>query len=127
MMRQPWTDGLLAGFDLETTGTDPTEARIVTASVVLAGRHLGVVERSWLVDPGVEIPAEATAIHGITTEQARREGLPAMEAVPAIAGLAAELWRTGIPVVIYNAAYDLTVLDRELRRQGLPGLEVGGR
>ncbi len=126
-MRQPWTDGVLAGLDLETTSADPTEARIVTASVVLAGHHLGLVKRSWLVDPGVEIPAEATAIHGITTEQARREGRPDREAVPAIAGLVAELWRTGIPVVIYNATYDLTVLDRELRRQGLPGLGEGGR
>ena len=46
----------LVGFDLETTSADPRTARIVTAAVVPArGQAL-----TWLADPGVPIPAEAT-------------------------------------------------------------------
>jgi DNA polymerase-3 subunit epsilon len=61
-----WHRELLIGFDLETTGTDPREARIVTGTVieVKAGEPLG--RREWLADPGVEIPADAVAVHGIS-------------------------------------------------------------
>jgi DNA polymerase-3 subunit epsilon len=34
-------------------------------------------------------------------------------------------WDLGVPVVAFNAAYDLTVLDRELRRGGHGGLSEG--
>lgn len=111
-----WHEGLLAGFDLETTGPDPETARIVTATVLQRGR----TESSllWLVNPGVDIPAEATAVHGVSTEDAQH----GRNAAEAIAEIADELWRifsAGIPLVIYNAPYDLTVMDRETRRHGL--------
>lgn len=65
-----WYRELLVGFDLETTGTDPREARIVTAAVIEVrdGQVLG--HREWLADPGVEIPADAVAVHGISNERA---------------------------------------------------------
>lgn len=113
---QPWTSGLLGAFDLETTSADPFEARIVTAAVLLVGPRFGAVARQWLVDPGVEIPAEATAIHGITTEQARAEGRPTDEAVFEIANLLRELWASGLPIVAMNAAFDLSVLNCEIAR-----------
>src|SRR5699024_4019489 len=62
---KPWHTGSMVGFDLETTGKNPHEARIVTASIVLLdpqGRTRAHAE--WLLDPGVEIPAEAAAVHG---------------------------------------------------------------
>src|SRR5690606_26374276 len=62
-----WIDRLVV-FDLETTGVDPTEARIVTAYVgVLDATGTVVEERSWIVDPGVEIPEGSIAVHGVTT------------------------------------------------------------
>jgi hypothetical protein len=72
-----WHRELLIGFDLETTGTDPYEARIVTGAVIEVkdGEPLG--SRDWLADPGVEIPADAVAVHGISTERAVAEGRPA--------------------------------------------------
>lgn len=113
-----WHEGALAGFDLETTGADPATARIVTAAVVIRG---GGRENSWdcLVDPGIEIPAEATAVHGITTEKARAHGIEPKRAAGEIATRLAAAMLDGIPVVIYNAPYDLTLLDRETQRHGL--------
>jgi DNA polymerase III subunit epsilon len=114
-----WADGTFVAFDLETTGTDPEQARIVTATIsriqVLPGR---VDSRMWLADPGVDIPAEATAVHGITTEQARESGRPAGDVVGEVATEVATAWQAEHPLVIYKAPYDLTVLDRELRRHG---------
>lgn len=117
-MTAAWWDGPLVGFDLETTGPDPDTALIVTACLVFDQPGSDPVSTSWLVDPGVDIPEGATAVHGITTEHARDHGTPAAEAVDAI--LAALVSINGAePLVAFNAAFDFTVLDREARRHGL--------
>jgi len=68
-----WHTDPMVAFDLETTGVDPETARIVTATIVrIHGAE--VTSREWLVNPGVDIPAGATAIHGVTTEHARASG-----------------------------------------------------
>ncbi|MFJ8629425.1 3'-5' exonuclease [Streptomyces sp. NPDC093568] len=123
-----WHRELLIGFDLETTGTDPREARIVTGAVieVRAGQPIG--HKEWLADPGVEIPADAVAVHGISNERAAAEGRPADQVAGAIADALVGYWKTGVPVVAYNAAFDLSLLSAELRRHGLPSLRdrLGG-
>ncbi|MFH8220477.1 3'-5' exonuclease [Streptomyces sp. NPDC018057] len=123
-----WHQELLIGFDLETTGTDPHEARIVTAAVieVRGGEPLG--HRQWLADPGVPIPEDAVAVHGISNERAAAEGAPADRVADAVAEALTGYWKTGVPVVAYNAAFDLTLLAAELRRHGLPSLSdrLGG-
>ncbi|MFE9421708.1 exonuclease domain-containing protein [Kitasatospora sp. NPDC006697] len=113
----PWWQGPLVGFDLETTGTDPAQSRIVTAALVEAAGGEPVRTRCWLLDPGVPIPEQARAIHGISDEQARR-GRPAAEAVEEIAVALCELLGRGTPVVAFNAPFDLSLLDAELRRHG---------
>ena len=123
-----WHEGRLAAFDVETTGVHPASDRIVTAAVSLVGGGLETVSRDWLVDPGVEIPAGATAVHGITTEMARAEGRPSAEAVEEITTLLAEQVLAGVPIIAFNARFDLTMLDREARRHGVVPLidRVGG-
>jgi DNA polymerase-3 subunit epsilon len=78
--------------------------------------------RQWLADPGVEIPADAIAVHGITNERAVAEGSPPDRVADALADVLTGHWRAGVPVVAYNAAFDLTLLTAELRRYGLPSL-----
>ncbi|GAA2246270.1 3'-5' exonuclease [Streptomyces amakusaensis] len=117
-----WHGEPLVGFDLETTGTDPQEARIVTAAVVRVRAGEPVDSRVWLADPGIRIPEQASAIHGISNERAAAEGRPAREVADEIARELTGHWREGVPVVAYNAAFDLTLLTAELRRHGLPSL-----
>lgn len=110
-----WHQELLIGFDLETTGTDPHEARIVTGAVieVRAGQELG--RREWLADPGVEIPADAVAVHGISNERAAAEGGPADQVADALADVLTGYWKTGVPVVAYNATfYPLTSITSQM-------------
>ncbi|MGW4565916.1 exonuclease domain-containing protein [Streptomyces sp. NPDC004561] len=123
-----WHRELLIGFDLETTGTDPREARIVTGAVIEVRAGEPMARREWLADPGVEIPADAVAVHGISNERAAAEGRPADQVADAIAEVLVSHWRVGVPVVAYNAAFDLTLLSAELRRYGLPSLSdrLGG-
>ena len=120
-----WAQDTLVGFDLETTGIDPLADRIVTAAVVHIGPSGEVLpaSRSWLVDPGVAIPSEATAVHGIDTARARQAGIPAPGAVGQILAALEQVWTAGLPVVVFNAPYDLTLLNAELVRHGFAALE----
>lgn len=107
-------------FDLETTGIDVAGDRIVTAHVGVLD-HTGAVVRSraWIADPGIEIPAGATAVHGITTARARAEGAPAAAVVGEVIGELVALFDAGIPVVAYNAPFDFSMLKHEAVRHGL--------
>jgi DNA polymerase-3 subunit epsilon len=75
-----------------------------------------------MADPGIDIPEAAAAVHGITTERARKEGRPAGEVVEEVVTALTAVVLSGIPVVAMNAAYDLTMLDREARRHGVQPL-----
>lgn len=110
-------------FDLETTGIDVTSDRIVTAHVgVLDAEGHQIVARTWLADPGVDIPEGATAVHGVTTARARAEGRPAREVVAQVLIALRSLLDQGIPVVAYNASYDFSLLAHEAVRHGLAPL-----
>ncbi len=118
-----WHGGSLVGFDLETTGVDTTTDRVVTAAVVHVdpcGRVLRA--REWLVDPVVRIPTAACAVHGVSTARVRAHGQPSSTAIAEILHELESAWRSGLPVVIFNAPYDLTLLDAEAVRSGLPRL-----
>ncbi|MEV6956298.1 3'-5' exonuclease [Streptomyces sp. NPDC051183] len=117
-----WHGGVLIGFDLETTGTEPGESRIVTAALVEVRGGEVRERRGWLADPGIPIPEQASVIHGISTERAVAEGRPAREVAEEVAAALVEHWRGGAVVVAYNAAFDLTLLAAELARYGLPSL-----
>ena len=115
-----WHTGPLLAFDLETTAPDPDYARIVTATLV--GLQGAEPNYDALVDPGVPIPAGAAAIHGITTEAARAAGEAPEGVVFALVGFIARALGQGTPLVGFNIAYDLTVLDRECIRHGIARL-----
>lgn len=116
-----WHRGMLCAFDTETTSADPETCRLVTASVAYVD-GAGVLSpemQDWLVNPGVDIPDEATAVHGITTGHAREHGAEPRGAVEEITGELLRAARPLVPVVGFNLAFDFTVLDRETRRLGL--------
>lgn len=115
---------LLGVFDLETTGLDVTQARVVTAYIGVLDTDGNVVsERSWVADPGIAIPDVAAAVHGYTTERAQAEGRPAAEVVPEIVDALRELLTAGTPVVAYNASYDFSLLHHDAIRNGVAPLD----
>lgn len=123
-----WHTHPMVAFDLETTSAEPDTARIVSAAVLSITPHTGrngICNRTWLIDPGCDIPAEATAVHGITTDHARTHGANPQVAVYEIEQALQSAWVENTPVVIFNAPFDLTVLDRELRRHN-NGIGIDG-
>jgi DNA polymerase-3 subunit epsilon len=60
-------------FDLETTGTNVATDRIVEMAILKVHPNGNTESKSWLINPEMPIPAEVTAIHGITDEQVANE------------------------------------------------------
>lgn len=119
MEPNPWHRGKLTAVDFETTGTDTGEDRIVTASFIELDATTGTYKtHEWLINPGVEIPAEATRVHGVTTEHAREHGRDPREAIAEINGKLNEAYENGHPVIGFNVSYDLSILHNESIRYG---------
>jgi len=118
----------LVCFDTETTGVDVEKDRVVTAFVGVMDRELNWVEHgSWLINPGVPIPEEASNVHGITTEHAVQNGAEPDTEIQAMARyIERVVVQYNAPLVIYNSPFDLTLLDRELKRNNLPTLDLVG-
>jgi len=58
-------------LDLETTGTDTANDRIVEISLVKLYPDKREEINTFRINPGIPIPAEASAIHGITDEDVK--------------------------------------------------------
>lgn len=104
-----WTDQPLAAFDLETSGVDIFSDRIVTACVVrIDGGE--VQPRNWIADPGIPIPAEATAVHGISTEYAQKHGRPHSDVVSEVVAELYACWNEGRGIAVFNGCFDFSML-----------------
>jgi CBS domain-containing protein len=103
-------------LDTETTGLDARIARLVQVAAlpVVAGRMRSDDRFERLVNPGIPIPKETVAIHGITDAK-----VADASAFNNIAGLL-EAYIGRAVVVGYAVAYDLAVLEREYTLAGRP-------
>lgn len=117
-----WAAGPMLGYDLETTGVDVENDRIVTGSTVLVGPGEPPCSTTWLANPGVVIPDEAAAVHGITTDHAIEHGRKPAAVVAELVATLGRAFRAGVPVVGMNTPFDFTILDRECRRHLHAGL-----
>lgn len=125
MVPVTWWNGRALGLDFESDGPVPTEARVITGALVHLVPGVAPQEMETMLQPERDIPQEAIDIHGITTERARDEGVLREVGIASIAATIAELAGPEVPVVGHNVGgYDLTLLDRELRRLGLGRLEI---
>ena len=106
----------LVFFDLETTGVDVEKDRIVQIAVLRLepGPDPSIplrFEDVWLVNPGMPIPAVATAIHGIEDDTVT--DMPHFCDVAE--GIKAVFWRAD--VCGHNALrFDVPLLENEMKR-----------
>jgi DNA polymerase-3 subunit epsilon len=101
----------LAVFDLETTGTNPAEDRIVELALVKLQPDGSRSTRSWLVNPGRPIPQGAFAVHGIGDADVADK--------PSFEALAPELYAAfeGCDLSGFSAErFDVPLLAAEFRR-----------
>ncbi len=103
-------------FDLETTGTKPQEDMVVEIGAVLFDGGMAIKGYGTLIDPGRPIPADASAVNGITDEMVR--GKPRISDVLGdFADFCGDL-----PLVAHNAPFDYKFLleDVKLHQSAAP-------
>jgi len=103
-----------AVFDCETTGTDPAVDEIVSLAVVrLDADGAETARYTRLVRPSRPIPAEATAVHGITDED--------VAGAPRFAAIGEELLALldGAVFVAHNVSFDLPTVQHAFARAGI--------
>lgn len=107
----------LVAIDTETTGLDARRDRLVSFAAIPIEPGLRVAEDGTLdllIDPGIDVPARAVAVHGL--DRARLHGAPRFAG--AHQRIAASL--AGAVVVGHFVGFDLALIGREAARAGLP-------
>lgn len=101
-------------FDLETTGTDSLHDRIVEISMIKVMPDGTDIQRTVRVNPGMPIPAEATAVHHITDADVADKPLFSQLAE----GLAQSF--RGCDLAGFNSnRFDIPLLAEEFARAGI--------
>jgi len=111
----------LAFFDLETTGINLTRDRIIQISILKALPGGEKTQRTWLLNPGIPIPQESSAVHGLTDRDVAFE--------PTFSELAEELamYLDDCDLAGFNILrFDVPLLIEEFYRNGKP-FEMAGR
>ena len=107
-------------LDTETTGLDPMSGhRIVEIGCVELINHVATENTYWqYINPESDIPVEARAIHGLTTEFLSDKPL-----FSNIAGAFLEFIGDA-SLIIHNAKFDIGFINAELTRANLLPLEI---
>lgn len=106
------------GLDIETTGLDPVDDRIIELCLIKVdtdtGAELG--EKTWLFNPGRPIDPAAQAVHGITFERVAMEPMLDKTLAEEIA-----LWLSECAFWIGHngAGFDVPFIRNELFRHGV--------
>lgn len=115
-----WAMRGLFVLDTETTGVDVETALV--ASISAGPLNPDGTEDIRTAYIPVDMPEEAGAVNGLTTAFLAERGQPAAEVLDRFLTATANAARAGRALVVANAPYDLTVLDRECRRHDVPTL-----
>jgi ATP-dependent DNA helicase DinG len=108
-------------IDVETTGLDFSSDRVIEIGAVkFTGGRPGA-EFSSLVNPGVPLPPVITELTGIADAD--------VAAAPVFADIAPKLlaFIANLPLCGHQITFDLTFLNKELERAGIPGTQPIGR
>jgi DNA polymerase-3 subunit epsilon len=106
-------------LDTETTGLDPKTQRLVEIACVELVNHLPTGRNFHkLIDPEMEVPAEAVAVHGLSNDK--------LKGAPVFAEIVGEFLEFigDSKLVIHNAEFDIGFINAELARLGFPKLPI---
>ena len=112
-----WATGPMLALDFEATGVNPLTARPVTVALAWCNATDRTARTEVrVINCGVPVPDEAAHIHGYTTERVEAEGEPAADVTDWAINTIRKASQDGVPIVAYNARYDLTLLFAEAKR-----------
>lgn len=103
-------------LDFESTGTSVTKDKIVQIAIVKVSENLEIIDecKNYYINPEIPIPAEATAVHGITDEMVKEK--------PTFKAYAKGFYEylEGCSIGGYNSnRFDIPLLSEEFARCGI--------
>ena len=111
----------VAFIDLETTGLNRSRDRIVELALLILYPDGRTIDRVRRFNPGIPIPPEATAVHGISDHDVAGEA-PFKSRARSLAAVLEECDLAGFNI----RGFDLPILLEEFRRSGVP-FDIRGR
>jgi DNA polymerase-3 subunit epsilon len=104
-----WKGAVFTAFDIETTGLEPRQDRIVEFGAVKFDRRGPICRYSALIDPGIPMPEAAARVNGITGEMLA--GQPSLEQVfPDFLRLVKDTI-----IIAHNAPFDTGFVNEQLK------------
>lgn len=107
-------------FDFKLPADDPSQPRLAAAAFILAdetGAEIKAVKH-YVKPDGWEMPAEAFAINGLSTEFLDANGVPVLTVLDEYEAHI----KGGLIVIGFNAQFDCKMMRAEFRRAGRPDL-----
>lgn len=105
-----WTEQPLCVLDFETTSPDPLTCGVVSVAVARFENRQCVGHFYSLINPRMDIPAEATAIHGVSEGDVKD--------APALTDVAADIYalaKDAMPCGYNGQTFDRVILQRHIR------------
>lgn len=116
---RPWHELPIVVIDLETTGVDPEVCMPVEVAAVRVEQGKVVESYSAFINPGVPIPDEAKAVHGISDEMVQDAGRPAVVIELALQAVGA---LDAIPCGYNGDSFDRAIVQRIIATTEVSGL-----
>lgn len=110
---QPVSNTTFVAFDVETTGLDATNGRVVEIAAVRFNG--GGIEKkmTWLINPGIRIPWQVQRIHGISKEMVAKAPV-----FPEVFDQFVEFAGDAV-LIAHNAHFDRRFIAQEIKRNDL--------
>ncbi|MFD0705126.1 exonuclease domain-containing protein [Alloscardovia venturai] len=121
----PLRSTYILGFDTETTGTRYGSDAIVSACLVLRNPSTGFdgdVIGYWEINPGIPMDPYASKVNGFTDEYLQAHGREQRAAIKEISHAIVTAQLKNIPLLAYNAPFDIAMLNGDLKRIGMADL-----
>ena len=115
----------LLGFDTETTGANIGKDAIASATLVLRNPelgHNGDVVATWLINPHKPMNPKASEVNGFTDEYLQEHGGEPVKELELLAQAVSLAQSKNIPLLAYNATFDVAMLRNDLQRWQLKPL-----
>ncbi|WP_018143847.1 exonuclease domain-containing protein [Alloscardovia criceti] len=115
------SDTYILGFDTETTGVSYGKDSIVSASLVLRNPAQGFeadVTGYWEINPQMEVNPFASRVNGFTTQYLQEHGEDQKTAITRLSDIIVAAQLKNIPLLAYNAPFDIHMLNGDLKKIG---------
>ncbi|WP_427877672.1 exonuclease domain-containing protein [Gardnerella sp. 2492-Sm] len=116
----------LLGFDTETTGAIIGKDAIVSATLVLRDPNAGHSKdaiSTWLINPHQPMNPKASEVNGFTDSYLQKNGLEPTEELEILAFAISKAQSKNIPLLAYNAPFDVKMLQHDLKNWNLKSLK----